>query len=249
MKFTSCIICFIFLYCSASKAFTEELVVGISTGYPPYYYNDKGKITGFCVELINSVAKEIDLRITYKQFPWKRLILKAQKGEIDAIMPLFKTDKRKEYLYFDGLELTYETNHFFTANDFKVVYDGSLENLSGYRIGVVADYSYGKKFDSFDFPQKVVSVNEKKLIHMFKEKRIDIGVGNRYVISHYAGQEGIAETIRFINPPISQERLYMGFTRKGEKYYLAEKFTEALRKYKATVEYQKLTSNYGILMW
>lgn len=47
-----------------------------------------------------------------------------------------------------------------------VTFDGKLESLESYRIGVVADYSYGEKFDSFNFPHKKITRDDKHLIKM-----------------------------------------------------------------------------------
>ncbi len=80
-----------FLITLHTPAWAAELVVGISTGYPPYYYNEGSRHTGICVNLVNAVAKKMGLEVTYKVFPWKRLLLNAEKGDVDAIMPLFRT--------------------------------------------------------------------------------------------------------------------------------------------------------------
>lgn len=237
---------FLTLTVAQATASAEVLVIGVSTGYPPYYYKENGKLTGFCVDLADSVASIIGLEVVYKEFPWKRLILSARKGDVDAIMPLFKTKEREEYLLFNGLELAFEKIHFFTIKDFPVSYIGSFEQISDYRIGVVTNYSYGKTFDNFRFSKKVVTLNDKHLIEMFINKRFEIGVGNKYVVQHYANQAGFVHSIKFLDPPISEEMLYLGFAKMARKDALAEKFAKVLRAFKDTDEYDILTEKYGI---
>jgi len=123
----------------------ETLVIGIIVGYPPYYYKNDDILTGFYIDTINAVARDIGIDVEYKAYPWKRLILSAQKGDVDAIMPLFKTEVREDFLIFKGLELAHEVNHFFTGPDSPVSFNGRLDDLKPYQIGVVGGYSYGKK--------------------------------------------------------------------------------------------------------
>ena len=236
-------VCFVAVH---THAWSEALVVGISEGYPPYYYKQNGKITGVCVEVIDAVAREIGIEVVYKEFPWKRLMLSAEKGEVDAIMPLFKTEEREKYLKFNGLELASETNHFFTTDDSAVSYEGHFEELSQFRIGVVSEYSYGERFDSFEFQNKVITLSDKHLIEMFMYNRFDVGVGNRYVVHYYADMAGIAQNVKFLDPPIAREMLYLGFAKKGNHYSLAEKFAENLQAFKATTEYHVLVEKFGM---
>ncbi len=236
----------IFLFTLHTPAWAAEFVVGVSTGYPPYYYKKGGKHTGICVDLVNAVAKKMGLEVTYKVFPWKRLLLSAKKGEVDAIMPLFRTREREEYLYFDGLSLTYEINHFFTSTDASVSYDGDFEDIKTYRIGVVSNYSYGSSFDKYEFYKKIVSQDDKHLIEMFMHNRFDIGVGNKYVIRFFAGKADVLDKIKFLDPHITKEMLYIGFSKTRNNGELSRKFSKTLQDFRTTAEYQKLKEKYRI---
>ncbi len=247
MKIRLSILTLLFLASMQTLAWAKVVVVGVSTGYPPYYYKQYGSFTGFCVEVVNAVAESIDVEIKYKEYPWKRLIHSAQQGDVDAVMPLFRTQKREDFLYFDNMELAYETNHFFAATDFTGSYKGRLENLLPYRIGVVVDYSYGSFFDSFEFPAKEVTLNDAHLVEMFKHQRYDVGVGSRSVVLYFAEKIDVAKKIKFLSPPISKEKLYLSFTKKGNNYDLAEQFAEALHNYTQTKEYSQLAKKYSII--
>ncbi|BHH82481.1 substrate-binding periplasmic protein [Desulforhopalus sp. 52FAK] len=235
------------LFAAYTTVQAETLVVGISIGYPPYYYEDEGTLTGFCIETINAVADAIGVDVEYEVYPWKRLIANAQKGDIDAIMPLFKTEQREKYLIFEGLELAPETNHFFTSTESDISFTGNLEDFKQYQIGVVDLYSYGTIFDHFEFPKKQVTRSDKHLIDMFTHHRFDIGVGNRYVVQHYAKLRKIEHTIKFLDPPITKETLYLGVVKARNENNRAEKLAKALQTYKTTPAYRDLIGKYGII--
>lgn len=235
---------FFFLLSFHMPAKASVLVVGVSVGYPPYYFEKNGVLTGFCIDLVAAIAEEMDMEVRYKEYPWNRLLISAEKGHVDAVMPLFRTKEREVYLYFDGLGLADETNHLFTLKDATISYMGSLDNIAAFRVGVVSGYSYGRDFDSFVFPRKIITKNDKHLVEMLMYDRFDVGVGNRYVVSYYAHQQGLRDSLKFLDPPITKETLYIGFTRKRNQTALAEEFAQALQAYKATAEYQKLMEKY-----
>ncbi len=236
------LICFTF----AHQAMATELVVGISTGYPPYYYERDGKLTGICIDLVNAVAQELNIEVRYEVFPWKRLLSVARKGDVDAIMPLFRTEEREEFLHFDGLELAYETISLFTMKGFPVLYNGDFETISSHRIGVIAEYSYGNTFDSYQHFDKVVTENEEHLFKMFKHRRFDIGVGNKYVLQFFGQNSDLSKSIVFLEPPITKELLYLAFSKSRLNKNLAVNFAKALAHYRESRKYRETMARYGL---
>jgi len=236
------------LFCESSiaKANERNVTIGISTGYPPYYFYHNGQATGICVDVLHWVAQDLKITITYESYPWKRLLSSAQQGQIDGVMPLFRTVERESYLYFDGLDIAPEKNVLFSWKNSDVMYDGSFQSLAHYPIGVVSEYSYGKKFDNFNGFTKVVTQSDQHLIEMFKFKRFSIGVANQGVAMFYAKKEGIAEKIQFLTPPISNEQLYIGFSRIRGHELLSKEFVQSLKRIKEAGLYQEILAKYGM---
>lgn len=230
----------------ASHAVATELIVGVSTGYPPYYYERNGKLTGICIDTVDAVAKSLNVRVTYKVFPWKRLLIAAKNGDVDAIMPLFRTPAREEFLYFTGLELAYETNAFFVKKGFQISYNGNFDSIAPHRIGVITEYSYGSSFDKYQHFEKVFTENEKHLITMFNHGRFDVGVGNTFVVQFYTQEADLNNSIEFLEPPITRELLYLGFSRVRQDDKLAASFATSLRSYRKTEQYRQTMALYGL---
>lgn len=245
-------ILFLLILCSAcftttkTSAGSTHITVGISTGYPPYYYYQDDQAAGICIDVLNQVAQDLDLEITYKTYPWKRLLVSAEQGQVDAIMPLFRTKEREKFLYFDGLDIAPETTSFFTLKGSGINYDGNFNSLVPYTIGVVDNYSYGQLFDQYDNFQKIVTRNDAHHIEMFKFKRFKVGVANRGVAIFYARQQGIADTIQFLAPPVSQEPLYIGFSKKRGHKQLAKKVAASLKKIRNSALYNTILERYGM---
>lgn len=165
------------------------LSIGIGTGYPPYYYKSDGKLKGVCIEIVDGVCARLGMQAEYVEYPWRRLLLSAKKGEVDAILPLFKTEERQEFLRFGDLELAYEEVYLFVEKGSSLERQNH-EQLLLNPIGVVAGYSYGPRFDELENITKVTTQSDMHQIRMFSHNRFSVGIGNRFVVTHYAQQVG-----------------------------------------------------------
>lgn len=223
-----------------------EITIGVSTGYPPYYYEHKGELKGMCVEIVNSVARSLNLKITYNQYPWKRMLLNAKQGYVDAVMPLFRTRERDEFLYFENLKLVDEENRLFTWKDNRINFTGDFEAIRIYKVGVVTGYSYGEEFDNYLHLKKVPTESDRHLIKMFKHQRFDIGIGSKDVIIFNAKKENISDQIQFLEPYITKAPLYLGFSKAKGLEKLSKQFSIALQHFKLTEEYQAILKKYDM---
>ena len=226
----------------------ESIMVGVSTGYPPYYFVQNGELVGVCIELANRAAESINWQISYRQYPWKRLLLYAEKGKVDAIMPLFRTKAREAYLYFDDLDIVDEENRFFTWKYTKINFQGALENIQPFKIGVVEGYSYGERFDTFPNLTIVPTKNDHHLVKMFKHKRFDVGIGSKDVVMFNARDENIADQIYFLEPAVTKTALYIGFSKAKVDENRAQRFSAALQQIKSSEAYRSILGNYGLVL-
>jgi len=229
------------------NALAGELVIGTSTGYPPYYFVENGKLTGICVEVINHTALAFGMQAVYKQYPWKRMLLNGRTGRVDAVMPLFKTPEREQYLLFPDIEIALEENSFFSRKGLGIQFSGAVKDLKSYPIGVVTGYSYGKEFDAADYLQKVTAKHDLNLLQLFKFNRFDVGIGNRHVVGYFAKKIGGINDLVFLEPPVTREPLYVAFSKAKGHEKLAAAFSGALRDFKKTSAYRSLLLQYGLL--
>jgi len=62
-----------------------EIKVGVSI-MPPWVMIDKeGKLIGFEIDIANQLAKDLGVKVVFKQYQWKQMIPALQKDEIDII--------------------------------------------------------------------------------------------------------------------------------------------------------------------
>lgn len=227
-----------------TKVPAGELIVGTSTGYPPYYYLEDRVLTGACVEIIRHTAHALGLTAIFKQYPWKRMLHSGKTGRVDAIMPLFKTAEREKFLIFPDTALALEENHFFTRRATPVHFSGRLTDITPHPVGVVTGYSYGNAFDTATYLDKVIARNDLNLLQMFKYRRFAVGVGNRHVVRYFADKAGGIHDLVFLEPPLTRAPLYIAFSRQKGHAQLATEFAQALRDFKTTQPYRDLLKHY-----
>ncbi len=231
---------------SNSHASKEHLLVGISTGYPPFYFfTDNNKPTGICIDVINMVTQKMGITVSYTSYPWRRMLLSGEKGTVDAIMPLFSTPEREQFLIFPEVGLIDEDNSFFTTDSNQNSYTSNFAELRNHKIAVVDSYSYGPDFNRIGFSNKMAVDTTEQLISLVQSGRADIGIGNTNVINFTAKKMSVAKKLRFLSPPVTIEPLFIGFSKVKISADFVARFSKQLQKFKMTPAYQQIINSYN----
>ncbi len=112
------------------------IVVGTSADYPPFEYIDENnEFAGFDIELMEEIARRLDLTIEWQDIGFDGLIGSLQTGKIDAIIAAMSaTPERQEQVDF--------TRPYYIGKDAALIASGSdlvinsKDDLIGLRLGV-----------------------------------------------------------------------------------------------------------------
>jgi polar amino acid transport system substrate-binding protein len=244
MKKIFFVVFFSFLSCSA-QAEINDLHIGISTGYPPFYFfTENQQPTGIIIDIIDQVATSMNISVSYDSYPWKRMLAYGEEGKVDAVMPLFKTAEREQYLLFPVVELIDEDNSFFTASFNPIEYTGNLADVVNRKIGVMDGFSYGVDFDHTKFAAKTIAKSSEQLINLVQNGRVELGIGNSKVVTYSARQMGVVDKIRFLSPPVTVSPLFIGFSKKCVERDFVDRFSRHLQEFKKTPAYTHILEAY-----
>ncbi len=96
------------IFClSAVQAKTRVLRVGTSADYPPFSFQDKGKLKGFEIDLAQAIGKRLSRQVEIHNIPFASLIPALKTNRIDIIISaLSSTEERKKSIDFSD---TYHT--------------------------------------------------------------------------------------------------------------------------------------------
>jgi polar amino acid transport system substrate-binding protein len=212
----------------------RKISVGLNEPYPPYtFIEGNRRPTGIFPGIIDAAAKILGIEVEYKQLIWVRMTQEAKKGNIDAVMGLFKTPDRTGYFDFSEEGLIYEEYSFFILKGSRVKYSGKLPELKGITIGVVQDYKYGPDFDQAVFLKREKCLTDQNVLEKLIKKRFVIAIGNKMVIEYYAKKLDVLDKIKWLKPPVSTEYSHViAFSKaKGKQSgELAGKFSDAIKQ-------------------
>ena len=237
-----------FILISAAVGGNPRKIIVAYTDWYPYTYQEKGKPSGFEIEIFTAVMKNMGIQVEFANYPWKRCLNNLKEGNADALVSLLKTDERERYAYFPDTPISISKTVFITKADRNIKFRGSLEELKEFNIGVIMGFSYNEAFDKAVYLKKDNSLDTRILLTKLLNNRHDLAAENQTVATAYAIRMGIRDKIKFLEPPIHTEKLYVGFSKAKKTKALCGDFSNSLKEFKKTRAYTQILEKYGVEM-
>jgi len=213
----------------APDAWADQLVI-VTEEYPPHEYREEGRWVGTDVDIIAEVCKRIGCEPVYREYPWKRCLEMMRQGKADAIISLFNTKERAEFLHYPATNLSFERNVVYARKGSGLEVN-RISDMDGMRVGVIADYAYSPDFDRYTgMKVKDISKDPETLLKKLDKGRFQVGLlaeATFRVIQRKPGLQGHFEPLHVL----TTEPMYIGFSKKatGSKR-MAEAFDAALKQ-------------------
>ncbi len=215
--------------------------------YPPYEYQEQGKLKGVSVELVREVFKRLNEPINIQLLPLSRGLKYLKFGQIDGLFQILKHPERMAYAEFTEVALMEETVSLFALQNFRVNFDGNLMSLSALRFGVRDTFSYGNRFDRAVRTGVLTRVTSDKsterLLMLLNRRRIDLVVGDTINIPYLyrklqSDLSGLKLTaIKGLTPVIQSTPTYLAFSKVRQHHDLARRFDLILLEMKRDGSY------------
>ncbi len=201
-----------FSFCAYADSQKNLFIVRGNENYPPYEMTVNEQLSGLHIDIVKKIAKNLDIHVTFKSYPWARAMMMIEKGKADAITYLTRTkDREKNIHYMDGNVLSIEVNMFtiLTSRKNEIKFSGNLRELKQYKILMRHGFSYGEKFDKANYLNKVKSNDWKRMPMLLLKKRIDLAIVdyiNFYLNNH---DKDFFNKMFFLQPPVTQNPQYI----------------------------------------
>ncbi|MCX7343420.1 MAG: transporter substrate-binding domain-containing protein [Proteobacteria bacterium] len=119
------------------------LNIAVSSDYPPFIYNENGKLGGFEVELINAIAKKLGKTVHFHDVDFKDIIKTVVKKQVDfAIAAIGKTEDRAKEVDFS---MPYHRSMSVIVTSIASTVN-KVEDLNGKTLGFETGTTYEKYF-------------------------------------------------------------------------------------------------------
>ncbi|RAL26084.1 basic amino acid ABC transporter substrate-binding protein [Thermoflavimicrobium daqui] len=222
---------------------TKKIRFATEAQFPPFEkVGPDGKLTGFDIDVIDAIAKEIGLDIEKKHMGWDAVFDSIDRGKADVAMAAITIteDRKKKYDFSDS---------YFDAKQLILLPKGSsistLKELNGKKIGVMAGTTgeevvknaFGKTYSNLkgydDTPGAIDDLQLKRLDAVVTDKAVAIDYLKKL------GQDKF-KTVEDSSLPIEQ---YGILVQKGNKELL-NKMNEGLKKIRENGTYDKIYEKY-----
>lgn len=217
--------------------------------FPPFSFEEKGKIVGIDVDIVKEAAKRLNLKVKIKLNSWKGLLRATEMGKCDGSFSLFKTAEREKYAMYTA-PVHYSTYMLFVKKEdgFKF---SSVSDLYGKTVGLNKGFSISDDFDKAVKNKKIKVqyvngdvINIKRLM----AGKSDVLVGNLHTIQYTLKQLGLVGKIKFLKTPITQKRgAFLVLSKKSkqkDKKHLQAKFQETIEEMYKDGTVQRIEQKY-----
>ncbi len=197
-------------------ATNDKILSFVYEDYPPYEYSTDRGLDGISASKVRAICKKLGYTPKFIFAPWTRALSLVRSGEVDGIFSLNRTKERESYMSFSSHPIAWSEERLFSLRG-KIKKIEDFDQITPKSVGVVADYTYGKTFDSLKIQKKITSRGNENLITRLNKGWIDVIVMNRIVFDYYVKKLKL-DPRRFQMHPlvINAEDLYMAFSKKSK---------------------------------
>jgi len=228
-------------------AFAEnKTIYAVTESWAPYMSPDLLN-QGFLSELLVEALKQKGYKTSISFIAWARAVRNVQIGRADILIGAYYTDERAKFLAYSH-PITEVQDVLFCKKESKISYK-ELTDLKQYQIGVIRGASYGDAFNKATFLKKqIVTKNDLNITKLMKG-RIDLLAGPKDIINFILRKEypDLVGLIVSINPPLSRNKIYIGFSKMVDGYQERLKaFNESFEILKKNGSFDALAKKHGI---
>jgi polar amino acid transport system substrate-binding protein len=216
-----------------------------SSVFAPYSYIDKGKPAGIDIDLITSIAKRINISVSFEIIPWNRLIKRMLVGEIDCAAAFLQSSTYAEKMSYMKTPITTGDYTLFIEKENKQL----LENLSdfygftiavnrGFKVPLVLNTAFSeqliKKYEVGNELQSLLMLSTSRVHGVLTDKRVGLFNLEKLKINNVIP----------INKPLISTPVYLVFSTKLKDSGLVEKFDDALNDMKQDGAYRRILNKH-----
>lgn len=220
----------------------------VTLEYPPLEYKDaSGRPEGVAVEMVKQIMTDLGHRLYIEVLPWTRALKMVRYGKADAIFTIFKNTAREEFLDYSEEVLIPQLVALYALADSPVDFDGDLEALKPYKIGVVSTISYGQTFDRLSPQLRVerTATLDQNLTKLLLG-RIDLVISNVYQAQNVIDRRKLNATIKRLRPHVERIPSYVAFSKIRKLTVLRQDFDSQLIRMKKTGRYAAIMAGSGL---
>ncbi len=228
---------------AAAPAPTGRVIAGGGDSYEPYHYLVDGEPAGFDIELLQAVARAMNLDLEIRLGPWADVRDGLEDGSIDVHVGMSQSAGRSDSYLFSTPYLTQQSSIFVRADNGRIAGEPDLrgKRIVVQRDGIMADYVRQRGYT--DRPLLADSAAE--ALRMVADGRADCCVLSSFRGLHVLQQQGLTDLVR-VGEPVAQSNY--GFAVRAGRRDILLRLNLGLALVEKSGEYDRIYARwFGIL--
>jgi polar amino acid transport system substrate-binding protein len=208
----------------------------------------KGKAAGLHVEMVEAAARGLGLRVQWRSLPWKRALMLVETGQADAITYISRTPEREAWAVFvEGNQLSSAEIRFIARKDeaARLQFNGDVPAfLAQHSLVAVRGFQFGQA--EIDKAKRIEASSMDDLMRRLHAGHASVAAVNwNDFNTAYQGRPEVASIVA-LQPAIASTRNYIAFSNARGHQALAQRFAEAISRYKQSKAYGQLLKKYQL---
>lgn len=211
----------------AATAQAESVATGcdrlVATGnpdYPPYLWRSQQQanaLVGANQLLLEEVGKRlgVSIEVVYSG-SWSRAQEEVRAGRVDLIAGAFLTSQRLDYMDYIHPAFYTTRSMVWARRDQSLNYQDWADLKQWQGISLISN-SFGQQFDSYARDQlnidSVATLDQ--AMRMLVQGRVDYLLYEEFPAAAYAERLGFSAQLRSLEPPVSQEQLFLTLSHRS----------------------------------
>lgn len=159
--------CLVLMMSTTAAAETKTYVYAFDSDYPPYTFMEKGKPTGFDIDVMKAIFQDRDVVIEYKPMQWVDVQEALRQGRVHATSGMAKKEDRKKIYDFSQLPLCDLKISIFTTPRSRI---RNIRDLKDKRVATQRGSVYQKLLEQKGFKPELYETESEALVALFREK-------------------------------------------------------------------------------
>lgn len=201
---------------------------------------------GALAEVTDAAFRRAGITPDFICVPWIRALRIMQRDEADALLAVYRSQKNAESYYLSESLLAVDSV-FVRLSSLDIPYT-RLEDLAGWRIGIVRNTSYAESLAQVGLMQVEEAphelMNYRKLISGRVDMILDTRETTERMIANMPQQE--RHNIVYMEPPYITQTLHMAFARNAHGLQWKTAFDAGLQALKKSGEYATILERHHI---
>ena len=197
--------------------------------------------SGVAIELLNQLSAKLDFSYEVNYYPWSRAIKVMQSGKADALIGVYYTPARAEFMDYGRVALYQDEIRLFSQRQDKFTWLNNMAQLQNKRIALIRGGSYGANLDEYKNQMAVMDVSSVDQQFMLLAKgRVDFTANNVRTTQQILNRLGLQHQLVSHTPALTVLPGYFAFSKQSKYKALLAEFDQYLTELESSGELSAL---------